>query len=112
MRTRTVMIESRDGTLQLIPFSERGSAYESQIPERRYPMAPLVMGIILGTLLDVNLRRGLALSDGDLTPFFTRPVSAVICTLVVLSVLLSIPVVKRRVTSLFTKIGKAATGRS
>ena len=29
------MIESRDGTLSLIPFSERGSAYESQIPERR-----------------------------------------------------------------------------
>ena len=35
VRTRTVMIESRDGTLQLIPFSERGSAYEQQIPERR-----------------------------------------------------------------------------
>jgi hypothetical protein len=35
VRTRTVMIESRDGTLSLIPFSERGSAYESQIPERR-----------------------------------------------------------------------------
>ena len=29
------MIESRDGTLSLIRFSERGSAYESQIPERR-----------------------------------------------------------------------------
>jgi len=35
VRTRTVMIESRDGTLSLIPFSERGSAYDSQIPERR-----------------------------------------------------------------------------
>ena len=35
VRARTVMIESRDGTLSLIPFSERGSAYESQIPERR-----------------------------------------------------------------------------
>jgi hypothetical protein len=29
VRSRTVMIESRDGTLQLIPFSERGSAFES-----------------------------------------------------------------------------------
>ena len=76
--------------------------------EMRYPMAPLVMGIILGTLLDVNLRRGLALSDGDISPFFTRPVSAAICTLIVLSILFSIPVVKRRVTSLFTKIGRAA----
>ena len=35
VRQRTVMIESRDGTLSLIPFSERGSAYENQIPERR-----------------------------------------------------------------------------
>ena len=29
------MIESRDGTLSLIPFSERGSAYEQQVPDRR-----------------------------------------------------------------------------
>ena len=35
VRSRTVVIESRDGTLSLIPFSERGSAYESQVPERR-----------------------------------------------------------------------------
>lgn len=35
VRARTVVIESRDGTLALIPFSERGSAYEQQIPERR-----------------------------------------------------------------------------
>ena len=35
VRARTVMIESRDGTLALIPFSERGSAYEQQVPERR-----------------------------------------------------------------------------
>jgi len=35
VRTRTVVIESREGTLSLIPFSERGSAYEQQIPERR-----------------------------------------------------------------------------
>jgi hypothetical protein len=33
--TRTVVIESSDGTLSLIPFSERGSAYEQQVLERR-----------------------------------------------------------------------------
>ncbi|MCC5968866.1 MAG: tripartite tricarboxylate transporter permease [Pararhodobacter sp.] len=80
--------------------------------EMRYPMAPLVMGIILGTLLDVNLRRGLAISDGDLTPFFTRPVSAVICALIILTILFSIPVVKRRVTSLFSKTDNAAPGEN
>jgi len=35
VRSRTVVIESRDGTLSLIPFSERGSAYEQQVPDRR-----------------------------------------------------------------------------
>ena len=32
VRSRTVVIESRDGTLSLIPFSERGSAYDQQVP--------------------------------------------------------------------------------
>jgi putative tricarboxylic transport membrane protein len=31
-----------------------------------YPMAPLVLGIVLGDLLEKNLRRALVLSDGDL----------------------------------------------
>jgi len=42
--------------------------------EMDYPMAPLVLGIILGDILDKNLRRSLVLSNGDLTPFFTRPI--------------------------------------
>ena len=43
-----------------------------------YPIAPLVLGIVLGDLMEKGLRRGLVLSDGDLTPFFTRPISAVL----------------------------------
>jgi hypothetical protein len=35
VRTRTVVIESRDGTLSLIPFSERGAPHDQQVPERR-----------------------------------------------------------------------------
>ncbi|MCX7028404.1 MAG: tripartite tricarboxylate transporter permease [Spirochaetes bacterium] len=42
--------------------------------EMEYPMAPLVLGIILGDILDKNLRRALILSNGDLAPFFTRPI--------------------------------------
>ena len=48
-----------------------------------YPMAPLVLGIVLGDLLEKNLRRALLLSDGDLTPFFTRPISAVFAALII-----------------------------
>ena len=41
---------------------------------RGYEMAPLVLGLVLGHLLDKSLRRGLVLSDGSLAPFFTRPI--------------------------------------
>lgn len=60
-----------------------------------YPMAPLVLGIVLGDLLDKSLRRGLTLSDGDLTPFFTRPISVVLFLLVALTVLMNVPVARR-----------------
>jgi putative tricarboxylic transport membrane protein len=48
-----------------------------------YPMAPLVLGIVLGDLLEKNLRRALVLSDGDLAPFFTRPISGVLAALII-----------------------------
>ena len=63
--------------------------------QMNFPMPPLVLGIILGDLLDKNLRRGLTLSDGDLTPFFTRPISAVFVALILLTILASLPAVRR-----------------
>lgn len=66
----------------------------------KYPMAPLVLGIILGTMLDTNLRRSLTLSDGDLTPFFTRPISAVLVAIIVVAVLSNFGFVRRPVAAL------------
>jgi putative tricarboxylic transport membrane protein len=60
-----------------------------------YPMAPFVLGIVLGDLLDKNLRRGLVLTDGSLTPFFTRPISAVLCGVVVVTILMNVGAVRR-----------------
>lgn len=57
----------------------------------KFPMAPLILGLVLGELLDKNLLRGLSLSGGDPTPFFTRPISAVLATLTIGSFLWSIP---------------------
>ncbi|SFV37954.1 putative tricarboxylic transport membrane protein [Devosia crocina] len=78
--------------------------------EMKYPMAPLVLGIILGDLLDLNLRRGLMLTNGDPSPFFTRPISAVICLVIVFTILMSIPAVSKRVRALFTRGSSQATG--
>ncbi len=73
--------------------------------EMKYPMAPLVLGIVLGDLLDLNLRRGLALTQGDPSPFFTRPISAIICLIIVVTIAMSIPPVNRRVKGLFGRKG-------
>ncbi|RLE11830.1 transporter [Candidatus Aerophobetes bacterium] len=54
--------------------------------EMEYPVAPMVLGIILGNILDKNLRRALILSNGSLIPFFTRPISLVIFILTVITI--------------------------
>ena len=38
--------------------------------------APLLLGFILGPMMEENLRRALLLSRGDWTTFVTRPLSA------------------------------------
>ncbi|HEY8369930.1 MAG TPA: tripartite tricarboxylate transporter permease, partial [Thermodesulfobacteriota bacterium] len=63
--------------------------------EMEYPMAPLVLGIILGDMMDKSLRRGLVLTDGDPTPFFTRPISLVLVAIIAATVLLRVPAVRR-----------------
>ncbi|MDF0598468.1 tripartite tricarboxylate transporter permease [Psychromarinibacter halotolerans] len=65
--------------------------------QMNYPMAPLVLGIILGDLLDKSLRRGLTLSNGSLEPFFTRPISLGFVVIIVLSIILSMPATRRAV---------------
>jgi putative tricarboxylic transport membrane protein len=53
--------------------------------ELEYPVAPMVLGIILGEILDKNLRRALVVTDGNLEPFFTRPISLVLIFFILLS---------------------------
>jgi len=55
--------------------------------EMDYPVAPLVLGIILGDLLDSNLRRSLILTDGNILPFFTRPISLVFFLFILFTIL-------------------------
>lgn len=54
----------------------------------RIPVAPLVFGLILGPLMEENLRRTLILSRGSWSVFVERPISAIILGLTVLVILL------------------------
>ncbi|MGH0241532.1 tripartite tricarboxylate transporter permease [Sinorhizobium meliloti] len=40
------------------------------------PAAPLLLGLVLGPMLEENLRRALVISQGDFTTFVQRPLSA------------------------------------
>lgn len=60
-----------------------------------YPIAPLVIGVILGGLFDETFRRSLLISDGDLSVFVSRPGAAILLTLNVVLILSQIPAIKR-----------------
>ncbi len=62
---------------------------------RGYPVAPFVLGLVLGDIVDKTLRRGLVLSDGSLLPFFTRPLSAVLALIVLIVLLSQVPAARR-----------------
>ena len=79
-----------------------------------YQMAPFVLGLVLGTLLDKSLRRGLVLSDGSILPFFTRPICIGFASVTIFSMLLYIPAFSRgvnRLTDAVTRPLKALAAR-
>ena len=58
-----------------------------------YPIAPVVVGLILGPLAEQQMRRALAISRGDWTTFVSTPVSAGLLVLAALALI--IPLVLR-----------------
>lgn len=62
--------------------------------EMGYPIAPLVIGVILGPMADENLRRALMVTQGSFWPVFTRPVSLSLVLIMVWMVLVQIPFVR------------------
>ncbi|HEX7861618.1 MAG TPA: tripartite tricarboxylate transporter permease [Verrucomicrobiae bacterium] len=48
------------------------------------PLPPLILGLILGPMLEENLRTGLIKSSGDWTPFFVRPVCVTLIAILAL----------------------------
>ncbi|MBA3773072.1 MAG: hypothetical protein H0X13_11445 [Ramlibacter sp.] len=54
---------------------------------------------MLGDSLDKSLRRGLTLSNGDLTPFITRPICALLAAITIFTMLMYVPAVNRAVVA-------------
>lgn len=57
---------------------------------RRYgfPIAPVILGVILDPMTETQLRQALVISDGSFTAIVTRPLTLVILLLAVVSLVL------------------------
>jgi len=68
--------------------------------------APMMLGFILGPMMEENLRRAMLLSRGDPTVFFTQPISAafLIVAIVMLAVI-AMPAIRRKREDVFVEQG-------
>ena len=55
-----------------------------------YPMPPLILGFILGALIEKNLRRALLINDGSFSFLWERPISLCLFILMIAIILLQI----------------------
>lgn len=71
-----------------------------------FSLPPIILGVILGGMIEKNFRRALILSNGDVGTFFTRPISCVFIILAAVS--LFSPVIKTVIASKKAKKQAAA----
>jgi putative tricarboxylic transport membrane protein len=53
-----------------------------------FQLAPMVVGLVLGPLIEKHMREGLFMSLGEVSVFYTSPIAIVIWILVILVLLL------------------------
>ena len=59
-----------------------------------YPLAPLVIGFVLGPIFEANFRRTVLISQGDLIDYIgTRPIT--LGVLIIVAVFVALPLLKR-----------------
>ncbi|MNX67032.1 Tripartite tricarboxylate transporter TctA family protein [compost metagenome] len=67
--------------------------------------APLLLGLVLGPMMEENFRRALLLSRGEFTTFVTRPLSATLLALAaILLVLVMLPTLRKKREEAFVEV--------
>ena len=51
------------------------------LEENEFPIAPAILGVVLGGMLEENLVTSMIKSDGSLVTFFSRPIAATLAVL-------------------------------
>src|SRR6185436_19075035 len=66
--------------------------------------APMLLGFVLGPLMEENLRRAMLIARGDPTVFFTRPISGVLLGIAIfLLIVAAMPKMRRRRDEVFVE---------
>jgi putative tricarboxylic transport membrane protein len=66
--------------------------------------APMLLGFVLGPLMEENLRRAMLIQRGDWTAFFTRPISGTLLVLALILLLISVlPMIRKRRDEVFVE---------
>ncbi|MDA0665009.1 MAG: tripartite tricarboxylate transporter permease, partial [Proteobacteria bacterium] len=71
--------------------------------ELKFPLAPLILGIVLGKLFDEFLRNSLIISDGSLMPLIDRPIALGLTIVIVLLIASSVPAVRKGLRGVFAR---------
>ncbi|MFB4158830.1 tripartite tricarboxylate transporter permease [Geomicrobium sp. JSM 1781026] len=59
----------------------------------KFPLATIILGVVLGPIAEEEFRRGLLMAGGDLSIFINRPISATLLGLALLA--LTLPLIKK-----------------
>jgi len=66
--------------------------------------APMILGFVLGPLMEENLRRAMLIARGDATVFLTRPISAGLLAISTLMLVLAVlPTLRAKREEVFTE---------
>ncbi|SHG15825.1 tripartite tricarboxylate transporter permease [Ornithinibacillus halophilus] len=57
------------------------------LDKMKFPLAAVILGLVLGPIAEEEFRRGLQMANGDLSIFFTRPISAILLGLALIALI-------------------------
>lgn len=79
--------------------------------EMEYPVAPMILGLILGTILDTNFRRALVIAEGEILPFISRPICIVLIVFIIITLVSKTKWFQRLLGALKLYMGKLSFKR-
>lgn len=59
----------------------------------KFPVTPILLGVVLGPIAESQFRRSLELSNGSLSIFFTKPISCVL--MIIAIIMLLVPIIQK-----------------